>query len=287
VESREGGARTIDRLLATVLRRCGRDFGGYARASIDRRARAFATDRGFGSIDDLTDVLLRDDEVLSRLIAQLTVPGSEMFRDPAVFLALRERVAPMLRTWPHVRVWCAGCASGEEAWSLAILFKEEGLFGRTRVYATDCDDAALARARLGILPIDCMQGATRRYQESGGLRSFSDYYHARYEAAILDSSLADRITFARHDLVSDEVFGEMHLVLCRNVLIYFGHELQARATRLFERSLVHGGFLCLGARENLRWSPVADRFAVADTTARIYRKTAPGDNDDSEAGGGR
>jgi chemotaxis protein methyltransferase CheR len=185
---------------------------------------------------------------------------------------VREKVVPLLRTWPHFKVWLAGCATGEEAYSLAIVLKEEGVYDRATLYATDFNDESLARAREGIYETTRLQEATRNYQQAGGKASFSDYYHARYDAAALDGSLKERIVFSGHNLTSDSVFGEMHLVLCRNVLIYFNRELQHRTLGLFTESLVHGGFLCLGTKEDLRFTDVRHRYQVVDDKARIYKK---------------
>ena len=180
----------------------------------------------------------------------------------------------MLRTWPHVRVWCAGCATGEEVYSLAIVLKEEGVLDKTTLYATDFNDESLDVARKGVYPLERIQEATRNYQGSGGRGSFGSYYHARYDAAALHASLKERITFANHNLVTDQVFGEMHLVFCRNVLIYFNRELQDRVLQLFTESLVHGGFLGLGTREDLQFSAVSEQYQAVDVKARLYKKTA-------------
>jgi chemotaxis protein methyltransferase CheR len=195
-----------------------------------------------------------------------------MFRDPPVYRALREQVVPLLRTYPFVKVWHAGCATGEEAYSLAIVLKEEDLYDRAMIYATDFNAEAIEKARQGIYTVERMQEFTRNYQEAGGRRSLSEYYRARYDSAVLDAGLRDRITFASHNLATDAAFGEMHLVMCRNVLIYFNRELQNRALRLFDESLVRGGFLCLGTRETLQFSEVADGYEIVDRAARIYRK---------------
>jgi chemotaxis protein methyltransferase CheR len=195
-----------------------------------------------------------------------------MFRDPFVYCALREKVVPLLKTYPFVKVWHAGCATGEEVYSLAILLKEEGLFDRVTIFGTDFNDRALEQARQGIYPAERIKDFTRNYQEAGGKGSFSEYYHARYESAALNANLKERITFANHNLASDAAFGEMHLVFCRNVLIYFNPELQNRALRLFDESLVRGGFLCLGTKEDIQFTEVAGGYDAVDSAARIYRK---------------
>jgi chemotaxis protein methyltransferase CheR len=184
-------------------------------------------------------------------------------------------VAPLLRTWPHVKIWHAGCATGEEVYSMAIVLKEAGLYERATLYATDFNDEALERARAGIYEIEKVQEATRNYQQAGGTQSFSEYYHSAYNAAAIDPALRERVVFSNHNLVADGVFGEMHLVVCRNVLIYFNRELQNRSLALFTESLVNGGFLCLGSKEDLQFSAVAERYDVVDQKARIYKKVRP------------
>ena len=264
----------IDLLLEAMFRRYGYDFRSYARASIDRRVMQFMSDSGCASVSEMIPRVLHDSDFFSTLARWFSISVTEMFRDPFVYRTVREKVIPMLRTWPHVKIWHAGCATGEEAYSLAIVLKEEGLYDRVTIYATDFNDEALGRARAGIYDLGNIQKATRSYQESGGKSSFSEYYHAGYDAAILDNSLKDHITFANHNLAADAVFGEMHLVFCRNVLIYFDRELQNRVLELFTDSLVHGGFLCLGTKETIQFTAVEDRYAVVDGPARIYRKDA-------------
>jgi chemotaxis protein methyltransferase CheR len=206
------------------------------------------------------------------LLQYLTVPVSEMFRDPAYFLAIRRHLVPVLRTYPSLKVWVAGCSTGEEAYSMAILLGEEGLLQRTILYATDINHASLDKARQGIFALDAMQGYTRNYQRAGGLRSFSDYYTAAYGGALLDKSLRDAITFADHSLATDAVFSETQFVSCRNVLIYFNRRLQDRALGLFTDSLSHRGFLGLGSKETLDFSAYADRFEAVSRPDRLYRR---------------
>lgn len=264
----------IDLLLEAVFRRYGYDFRSYARASIERRVRQFLSGSGCASVAEMIPKVLHDGEFFSRLVRYFSISVTEMFRDPSVYRAVREKVVPLLRTWPHVKIWHAGCATGEEVYSLAIVLKEAGIYDRSTIYATDFNDEALDRAREGIYATGKLQEATRNYQHSGGQRSFSEYYHAKYEAAAMDASLKERLVFSSHNLASDSVFGEMHLVFCRNVLIYFNRDLQNRALGLFTESLVHGGFLCLGTKENIRFADVSDRYEVVDDHARIYKKRA-------------
>jgi len=199
---------------------------------------------------------------------------TEMFRDPFFYLSFRENVVPLLKTWPHFKVWHAGCATGEEVYSLAIVLKEEGLLERATLYATDFNDRSLSIAKEGIYDLDSLRKATESYQLAGGKKSFSLYYHAQYDAAAMDAELKKRLTFSNHNLASDHVFGDMQLILCRNVLIYFNRELQNRALGLFTESLVHGGFLCLGSKEELQFSSVRDEYVKLDPKAKIYKRTA-------------
>lgn len=263
----------FDLLLEAIHRRYGYDFRAYARASIERRIRLFLSAAGCASVGEMIPRVLHEPAFFSRLLPYFSIPVTEMFRDPWVYRAVREQVVPLLRTWPHVKVWHAGCATGEEVYSLAILLKEEGLYERATIYATDFSDGALDQARAGTYDIDKLQEATRNYQQAGGKTSLADYYHAAYGAAAMDPALRERIVFASHNLASDSVFGEMHLVFCRNVMIYFNRALQDRALGLFAESLVHGGFLCLGTKEDLQFSAVKGSFEVVDPKARLYKKT--------------
>ncbi len=262
----------VDLLLESIFRRYGYDFRSYARASIDRRIRQFLSSKRIQVISELIPRLLHEEETFSELVQYFSIPVTEMFRDPFVYWAIRDKVVSLLKTYPFVRIWHAGCASGEEVYSLAIVLAEEGLYNRATVFATDFNDYALERAREGIYTADRVKEFTRNYQEAGGTGSFSEYYHARYDSAVMNAALKKRLTFASHNLVTDHVFSEMHLVFCRNVLIYFNRELQNRALRLFTDSLIRGGFLCLGTKEDLQFSEVADEYEVVDHKARIYRK---------------
>jgi chemotaxis protein methyltransferase CheR len=260
----------IDLLLEAIFRRYGYDFRSYARASIERRIGQFLPGTGCTSVSEMIPRVLHDDEFFSRLARHFSISVTEMFRDPFVYRAVREKVIPLLTARPHVNIWHAGCATGEEVYSLAIVLKEEGVYDRTTIYATDFNDEVLERAREGVYAIDMMKDATRNYQQAGGKASFSEYYHAGYEAAAIDGSLKERIAFANHNLAVDGAFGEMHLIVCRNVLIYFNRELQDRALGLLTESLVRGGFLCLGTKEDLRYADVCNQYSVVDEEARIY-----------------
>lgn len=261
-------------LVEAVYLRYGHDFRDYAPASMKRRVLQAQQKMGLPSVSALQERMLHDAGEFAVLLQYLTVPVSEMFRDPAYFLALRRHVIPVLRTYPSIKIWVAGCSTGEEPWSLAILLREEGLLERTILYATDINHASLDKARAGIFSLEHMQAFTRNYQKAGGTKSFSDYYTAAYGGALFDKTLRDNITFADHSLATDAVFSETQLVSCRNVLIYFNRKLQDRALGLFHDSLGHRGFLGLGSKETLDFSAYAERFEPVSKPDRIYRKVA-------------
>ena len=265
----------LDLFVQALRRRHGHDFSQYAPASLTRRVRQLVHDHHCGSISALTARLLHEADFVSQVVQGLSVPVSEMFRDPAVFRALREQVLPMLASYPQINIWQAGCAHGQEAYSLAILLEEAGLYERSHIFATDFNPDALQRAREGIYPARDAQLWSRNYMEAGGSQSLASYYSSRYDYLKLHQRLARNISFASHNLVSDEVFSETHLVLCRNVLIYFSNPLQNRALTLFRDSLVRGGYLCLGLRETLDFAPVALDFSVLDAGLRLYRRNIP------------
>ena len=253
--------------------RHGYDFSHYARGSIKRRIIGLLNLFGVERVADLLPVVLHDPAFPARAISGLSVPVSELFRDPDEFRALRERVMPELRSWPRIVVWQAGCATGEEVYSLAILLKEEGLYERCQIYATDINDEALAKAEEGVYPLAKLRAAEAAYQRAGGTGGFERYYQARYDFGIIDSALKANIVFAHHNLVSDGVFCEVHLVLCRNVLIYFDKLLQSRVIKLFADSFARRGFLCLGNKESLQLTDHAAEFQLIDIGRRIYQYT--------------
>jgi chemotaxis protein methyltransferase CheR len=261
----------VELFIRALQLRHGYDFSQYARASYKRRALNLAASSGHATISEMTARLLRDDGFLPQVVAGLSVPVSDMFRNPQVFRALREQVFPVLASYPQFNIWQAGCAFGEEIYSLAILLEEAGLYDRAQIYATDFSDAALARAQEGIFPLREARAYSESYLAAGGRRSLSDYYHAQYEFIKLDSALSRNITFANHNLVADGVFCEAHLILCRNVLIYFTSALQNQVLGLFRNSLVRGGFLCLGNKESVEFAPAAKDFIPVDASARIFR----------------
>ena len=262
----------IDLLLEAIFQRYGYDFRSYTKASIRRRIMHRLGLSGMDSITRMTERVLRDREFFVSLLNDLTVNVTDMFRDPEFYLAFRREVVPLLKTFPFLKIWHAGCATGEEIYSMAILLEEEGLYDRSIIYATDIDKNVLASAKKGIYPISSMRQFSENYRAAGGRGSLSDYYTAKYDGAILDQRLKRNIVFADHDLVTDQVFGEMNVILCRNVLIYFDRELQQRVFRLFFDSLDMGGVLCLGTKESLRYSGLEEAFEAIDDRLRIFRK---------------
>ena len=258
--------------LEAIFERYGYDFRCYARASIERRIRQLLQKSGCNTISEMIPKLLHNESFLEQLLQWFSITVTEMFRDPLMYRCIREQVVPLLKTYPFIKIWHAGCATGEEAYSLAILLKEEGLLNKATIFATDFNDFALDKAKYGIYDLDNIKQFTRNYQQAGGTRSFSEYYHAHYESMAINQSLKRNITFANHNLVTDSVFGDMHLILCRNVLIYFDKELKNRVLNLFSDSLVRGGYLCLGSKESLQFSDVQDHFKAIDEKWRIYQK---------------
>jgi len=262
----------LDCLLEAVYRRYGFDFREYAPASLRRRVNRRVKLEELPSISGLQDQLLRDPDVMQRLLLDLSINVTAMFRDPTFHLALREKVVPLLRTYPFTRIWIAGCSTGEEVYSLAILLEEESLYERARIYATDINEAVVERARLGVFPLAKMQDYTRNYIGAGGKRSFSDYYVSAYDGAAFDRALVRNVVFAQHNLVSDRSFNEFHVIVCRNVMIYFERSLQQRVLELFDESLARLGVLALGHKESLRSSALAEKYEELDTPERLYRK---------------
>ena len=248
------------------------DFRGYSKASLKRRLLLACERMGYPSLSALQGQLLHDESLLPHLLGYLTVQVSDMFRDPGYFRAIREQVIPHLRTYPSLKVWVAGCSSGEELYSLAILFREEGLEEKTMFYATDINGAALAKAEAGVYDLERIALFTRNHRLSGGTGSLSEYYTAAYGAACFDKTLRRRTVFSYHSLASDSVFAELHLVSCRNVLIYFDRPLQDRAVGLFKDALVRKGFLGIGARESLRFNAHVKAFGEFLPGERIYQK---------------
>jgi len=262
----------LNLLLSAIRQRYGYDFHGYSRPSVTRRLQRAQSHFGCESLSILQHKVLHDPSTMPELLNFMTVQVSEMFRDPSYFRALREIVIPHLRTYPSLKVWVAGCSEGEELYSLAILFREEGLEERTIFYATDVNPDAVKRAKAGVYAMDRIPLFTRNHAEAGGKVSLAEYYTAAYGRAVFDKTLRARTVFAEHNLVSDQVFAEAQLVSCRNVLIYFDRDLQDRAIGLFKDALPRGGFLGLGSRESLRFSKYFSHFADFSPAERIYRR---------------
>ena len=271
-ETSENEKIEFDLLLQAIYKKYGYDFRNYSKASIRRRIRRRFSRSGLKTISEMQHKLLNDKQFFEVLLLDLTVNVTEMFRDPSFFRTIRKTVIPELKKQPFIRVWHAGCSSGEEVYSTAILLNEEGLYKNTLIYATDVNEAVLDKAKKGIFSIDRMKDYTRNYRNAGGIASFADYYTARYDHAIMDNSLKKNIVFSDHNLVTDDVFGEMNLIICRNVLIYFSSELQERVFGLFWESLRSGGFLCLGSKETIRFSTYSDDFKNVAEGEKIYRK---------------
>jgi chemotaxis protein methyltransferase CheR len=262
----------IELLLEAVHRRYGFDFRGYATASLKRRLWRRIRAEGLETVAGLMEQVLHDPPTMERLLLDLSINVTAMFRDPSFYGAFRERAVPLLRTYPFVRIWNAGCSTGEETYSLAIVLQEEGLYERSRIYATDINEAVLAQARAGVFPLDKMKEYTQNYIRAGGTRAFSEYYVAAYEGARFSRSLAENVVFAQHNLVSDRSFNEFNAIVCRNVMIYFDRELQDQVHRLFYDSLAMFGVLALGHKESIRFSSVADRYEELDPVERLFRK---------------
>jgi chemotaxis protein methyltransferase CheR len=259
-------------LLDAIYLKYHYDFRGYAGASLKRRLKTALGRFGCATLSQLQDKALNDPATFPALLDFLTVQVSEMFRDPAYFRALREQVVPLLRTYPSLRIWVAGCSAGEEVYSLAILLREEGLLERSLIYATDINGQALQKAEAGVYELDRIAGFTENHRRSGGRSSLSDYYTAAYGRAVFDKSLRKNMVFSDHSLATDSVFAEVQLVSCRNVLIYFNRELQDRSIGLFREALCRRGFLGIGAKESLRFSRHAEAFDELAPAERLYQR---------------
>ncbi|WOB06139.1 protein-glutamate O-methyltransferase CheR [Piscinibacter gummiphilus] len=259
-------------LIDAIFHKYHYDFRGYATASLKRRMGSAMTRFGCSTLSQLQDKLLHDPSIFPPLLDYLTVQVSEMFRDPSYYKALRDEVVPLLRTYPSLKVWVAGCSAGEEAYSIAILLREEGLLERTLIYATDINTDALKRAEAGVYPLEQIALYTQNHQKSGGHSSLSDHYTAAYGRAVFDKSLRKQMVFSDHSLATDSVFAEVHLVSCRNVLIYFDRQLQDRALGLFSEALCRKGFLGIGSKESLRFSVHREAFEDFVPQERIFQR---------------
>lgn len=264
----------IDLMLEGLYRAHGFDFRDYSRASIKRRVFELARAEQVATVSALQDKILHQPGCLERFLLGLSIHATAMFRDPSFYLTFRKRVVPLLRTYPTVQIWIAGCSTGEEVYSLAILLQEEGLYPRCRIYATDISQAVLRKARDGIFPLAAMRDYTANYHNAGGLSDFSDYYTAQYENVIFSPNLKRNIVFSEHNLATDGSFNEFQVILCRNVMIYFNKDLQARVHNLLYDSLTMFGVFGLGNKESLKFTPRAEAYEHLNSKDKLYRKVA-------------
>jgi chemotaxis protein methyltransferase CheR len=262
----------IKLLLEGVYQYYGYDFRNYAVSSLKRRIHNFIRLEGLANISALQEKLLHDRTCLERFLLSLTVNVTSMFRDPSFYLAFRKQVVPLLRTYPFIRIWHAGCSTGEEVYSMAILLQEENLYHRCRIYATDTNEKVLQNAKSGIFPLKLMQEYTQLYLRAGGKQSFSEYYTAAYDHAIFRASLRENVIFAQHNLATDSSFNEFNVIFCRNVLIYFNQVLQKRVQTLFHNSLCSFGILGLGKQESLRFTSYEQYYEEIAKGEKLYRR---------------
>jgi chemotaxis protein methyltransferase CheR len=262
----------IELLLEGIFRHYGFDFRSYAYASIRRRLWKRIEEEGLSSVSALQEKVLHDSAMMEKLLLDLSINVTAMFRDPNFYVTFREHVVPLLRTYPFIRIWHAGCSTGEEVYSMAILLREEGLYDRARIYATDINEVVLQRAKAGIFPLERMQEYTDNYIKAGGKRSFSEYYTAKYGGALFDQTLTKNVVFSQHNLVTDRSFSEFNVILCRNVLIYFDKTLQSKVHSLFYDSLVMFGVLVLGSKETLRFMAHEECYQQIAPPEKIFRK---------------
>ena len=264
----------LDLLLEGLYRVHGFDFRDYSRASIKRRVLELMRAEKLESVSAFQDKLLHDSACLERFLLGVSVHATAMFRDPSFYLTFRKRVVPLLRTYPTVQIWVAGCSTGEEVYSLAILLEEERLYNRCRIYATDISQAVLRRARDGIFPLAAMRDYTTNYHQAGGTHEFSDYYTAQYDSVIFSSTLRKNVVFSEHNLATDGSFNEFQVILCRNVMIYFNRDLQARVHNLLYDSLSMFGVFGLGNKESLKFTPREALYQHLNENDKLYRKVA-------------
>jgi chemotaxis protein methyltransferase CheR len=262
----------IDMLLNGIRNRYGYDFSHYSRASLKRRLERVLAQTRLANFSELLERLVQDEQSFDEFLKIMSITVTEMFRDPDFYQAVRKHVVPVLKTYPFIKIWHAGCATGEEVYSMALLLHEEGFLDRARIYATDFNKHSLDTASQGVYSAKSMGASAAKYREAGGKGHFPDYYSAGYDLAKFKDFLKERITFSYHNLVTDGVFGEMNMICCRNVLIYFDKTLQDQVLSKFSESLRHGGFLCLGNRESLNFTAVQPLFSPTDKTQRIYQK---------------
>ncbi|MEI6347867.1 MAG: protein-glutamate O-methyltransferase CheR [Bacteroidota bacterium] len=262
----------ISSLLEAVNQKYGYDFRHYSEAHIRRRIRNRMAMSGLKDISQMQSKVLSDEIFAANFLQDLSITVTEMFRDPVFYKSLRENVIPILKTYPFIKIWHAGCSTGEEAYSMAIIMQEEGLYDRTTIYATDFNQQALNQAKEGIFSNAMIKEYTANYQLSGGIESFSNYYTSNYDHVIMNKSLKKNIVWANHNLVTDTVFAEVNMVLCRNVLIYFDKTLQNKVQMIFYNSLINGGILCLGSKESIQFTDLHDKYTELDKKQRIFKK---------------
>jgi len=272
VEHRDLENLEIDLLLEGIYRQYGFDFREYARGSINRRLWRRIYAERLESISGLQEKVLHDPDTMNRLLEDLSINVTSMFRDPSFYRAVRTKIVPLLRTYPFIRIWNAGCSTGEETYSLAILLAEEGLYDKTKIYATDINETVLELAKQAVFPIEQMRVYTENYIQAGGTTAFSEYYGADTQGARFHGSLSDNIIFAQHNLVSDRSFNEFHMILCRNVMIYFDRSLQDRVHGLFYSSLGLSGILALGRKESIKFTRHADSYEEIDSNEKLYKR---------------
>jgi len=262
----------IDLLLEAIYRYYGHDFRNYALSFIQRRIIQRVRSENLTSISALQEILLRDKAVMDNLFLDFSINVTEMFRDPSFFNSFRKKVIPLIREYPDIRIWHVGCSSGEEVYSMAILLHEEGIYEKTRIYATDINQNMIEKAKQGAFSFDAMQLYTKNYFEAGGQRAFSEYYQAVGEQVVFHPFLQENIVFAQHNLVTDQSFNEFTIIICRNVLIYFDNSLQNDVHKLFHESLSLSGFLGLGKREGIEFTSYGDCYEQLDSTEKLYQK---------------
>lgn len=262
----------IEQLLEVIFKVYGYDFRNYNKAHVKRRILHRATNLGLQSVSQLQHKILYEQDCFDLILRDLSINVTEMYRDPGFYRSIRNEIIPILRTYPYIKVWHAGCSTGEEVYSFAIMLFEEGLYNRTQIYATDFNQNVLEVAKQAIYPISKIKDYTMNYQASGGTHSLAEYYVANYDSVIFDNKLKENIVFAEHNLVTDSVFAEVNLLICRNVLIYFNKELQNKVINLFSESLIKGGFLGLGSKENIMLADANEQFEIIDSKEKIFKK---------------
>jgi chemotaxis protein methyltransferase CheR len=262
----------LDSILDIIKEVYGYDFTEYAKASLNRRVLRFMDQVGLEKGEQVLDGLFSDKSFFQSFLEKITVNVTEMFRDPEFFKIFREKVIPRLASYPIIKIWHAGCSSGEEIYSMAILLHEAGLLSRTKLYATDINPANLDKARKGIMPLPAIKDYTTNYIKAGGIHDFANYYTAKYDYAIISKEFRDKVTFSEHNLVTDRAFNEFHLICCRNVMIYFNKDLQDRVIHLFHESLAPLGYMALGIKESLLFCSIKDNFQVISPSVKIFRR---------------